>query len=227
MDRSSDPDFATFSELPRLWGQLDKVMKVYGSHTKYTIYNDEYGYITHPPNKGQFASPTTAAYYINWAEYLSWKTSRIASTMQYLLYDPPPSKLLPMGGFDSGLLTTNGRPKPSYDAYRLPVFLPVTTTSPGRNIEVWGCARPAPGISQDTHTPQSVQIQFAQGLHGAFRTVKTLQVTGSTGYFDTHMAFPGTGELRLAYTYPKQDSMLQSNALGATVYSRYVRVTVR
>ena len=74
-----------------------------------------------------FASPATAAYYINWAEYLSWKQPRIASTMQYLLYDPVLNGAVPGdGGFTSGLLFVNGKPKPGYAAYRLPLFLPVT-----------------------------------------------------------------------------------------------------
>jgi len=226
-DRSSDPDFATFSELPRMWGQLDKAVQVYGSHTRYSIYNDEYGYITHPPNKGQFASPTTAAYYINWAEYLSWKTHRIASTMQYLLYDPAPSKALPMGGFASGLLTTAGRQKPSYDSYRLPLFLPSTSARRGHGLEVWGSARPAPAISHDIHTAQFAQIQFASGAHGRFRTLKTVKITSSRGYFDTRVTFPATGTVRLAFTYPKADRLLPANALGATVYSRYAHVAVR
>jgi hypothetical protein len=208
-----------------MWSQLDAVQKVYGSHTKLSIYNDEYGYITHPPNKGQFVSPSTAAYYINWAEYLSWSTHRIGSTMQYLLYDPPHNPLLPQGGFASGLLFSSGRPKPSFDAYRLPLYLPVTSAGGGHSLEVWGCARPAPAISSDIHVTQSVQIQFARG-RGSFKTIKTVKITSSRGYFDTHVTFPGSGEVRLAWTYPSRDDRLPADALNATVHSRYVHVSV-
>jgi hypothetical protein len=219
-DRSNDPDFAAFSELPNMWAQLDHAQRVYGSHTKFSIYNDEFAYITHPPNKGRYVSPKTAAYYENWTEYLSWRSHRIASTAQYLLYDPPFSPLLPQGGFASGLLTTSGRKKPAYDAYRLPLYLPNTTARIGHSLEVWGCARPAPEFSRE-----SVQVQFAPG-HGSFKTIKTIKITSSRGYFDTRIKFPGSGEVRLAWAYPANDSQLPANVLGVTVYSRYARVTV-
>ena len=85
-------DYATFPELGNLAAPLDKANRAYGSSKKYAIYNDEYGYITNPPNndpKQRYVSPAKAADYINWAEYLSWKSPRIASYMQYLLKDPP------------------------------------------------------------------------------------------------------------------------------------------
>ena len=138
---SNDPDFTEFSELPRLASTLDPLIRIYGSPTRFPIYNNEYGYITDPPNNSSshFVSPATAATYINWAEYLSWRNSRIASTMQYLLYDPNPTKNVPeFGGFASGLIFYGGARKPGYNAYRLPLFLPVTSTRTGRSLEVWG-----------------------------------------------------------------------------------------
>jgi hypothetical protein len=56
-------------------------------------------------------------------------------------------------------------------------------------------------------------------------------VNSSRGYFDLHMAFPSSGSVRLAWTYPDDDAMLSQGdvdpAEGATVYSRTVRVTVK
>ena len=117
---STDPDYTEFSELPRLASMLDRIQRVYGSGTRFPIYNNEYGYITNPPNHeltalnptSKFVSPTTAAYYINWAEYLSWRNPRIASTMQYLLYDPNPRLAPEFGGFASGLIFYGGLRKP-------------------------------------------------------------------------------------------------------------------
>ena len=62
--------------------------------------------------------------------------------MQYLLGDPLPALSNDYGGFASGLIAFNGTPKPTYDAYRLPLYLPGNGTTGGR-LEVWGCARPA------------------------------------------------------------------------------------
>lgn len=232
---SNDPDFAEFSELPRLASTLDHLVRIYGSPTRFPIYNNEYGYITNPPNhsSSHFVSPATAATYINWAEYLSWRNSRIASTMQYLLYDPNPTKNVPeFGGFASGLIFYGGARKPAYNAYRLPLFLPVTSTRSGRSLEVWGDVRPAHFASLDTGgTPQQVQIQFQRGSRGPFTTLRTVTVTGPRGYFDLRLSFPASGTVRLAWSYPANDPLLTPSLATPgdpdTIYSRSVKVTVK
>jgi hypothetical protein len=238
---STDPDYTEFANLPRLISALDRIQRIYGSGKRFPIYNNEFGYITNPPNHeltalnptSKFVSPATAAYYINWAEYLSWRNPRIASTMQYLLYDPNPFKAPEYGGFASGLIFYGGKRKPGYDAYRLPLFLPTATArSAGRSLEVWGCLRPAHYARLDTGTPQQVQIQYQRGSHGAFKTLRTVTISSPRGYFDLHMRFPASGSVRLAWTYPEDDPMLtpglQLNPPEAdTVYSRTAQVTVK
>jgi hypothetical protein len=225
MDSSRDPNIAPFSRLANLERELDRLQQVYGSHQRFPIYDTEYGYITHPPNVKAYVSPATAAYYINWAEYLSWKQPRVASTMQYLLYDPPPAATNPGdGGFSSGLLFSNGRPKPAYAAYRLPLYLPVASARRGRALEVWGCVRPARYAILETGQPQSAQIQFAPRPGGAYVPVQTVTVSDpSDCYFDIRMTFAASGTVRLAYTYPAASPGVG----GTTVYSRTVTVTVR
>jgi len=230
---STDPDYVEFSELPRLAGILDRIQQIYGSGTRFPIYNNEYGYITNPPNNSSshFLSPATAATYINWAEYLSWRNPRIASTMQYLLYDPNPRNAPEFGGFASGLIFYGGGRKPGYNAYRMPVFLPVTSTRRGRSLEVWGCVRPAHFASLDTGgTPQQVRIQFQPGSRGAFTTLRTVTITSPRGYFDLRMAFPASGTVRLAWSYPANDPLLTPSLTTPgdpdTIYSRLVKVTV-
>jgi hypothetical protein len=224
-DISTDPDFASFPDIPNLERALDRVNRAYGSGTRYPIYNDEYGYITHPPASSDWVSPTTAAYYLNWAEYLSYRNPRVRSYMQYLLYDPPPVN--GNGGFASGLLTSRGVQKPTYSAYRLPLYMPVTSAKAGSNLEVWGDARPAHVAELDTTTAQSVQIQFQRGSRGAFTTINTVKITNSSGYFDIHMKFHASGTVRLIWTYPKVDIFLPIASLGATVFSRHVQITLR
>jgi hypothetical protein len=238
---STDPDYTEFANLPRFATALDRIQRIYGSGTRFPIYNNEYGYITNPPNRsltplnptGQFVSPSTAAYYLNWAEYLSWRNPRIASTMQYLLLDPNPREAPEYGGFASGLIFYGGVRKPAYDAYRLPLFLPNATAQTSRqSLEVWGCLRPAHYARIDSGTPQQVQIQFQRGSRGTFVTVRTVTISSSRGYFDLRIAFPASGSVRLAWTYPKQDPMLSPGLVGrplegSTVYSRTARVTVK
>ena len=236
---STDPDYTEFSELPRMASGLDRIQRMYGSGKRFPIYNNEYGYITNPPNgsvtrlnpHGQFVSPTTAAYYINWAEYISWRSSRIASTGQYLLVDPNPRTQPEFGGFASGLIFYSGRRKPAYDAYRLPLFLPVTSARRGHSLEVWGCVRPAHLARLDTGgVPQQVQIQFQRGSRGAFTTLRTVTATNVRGYIDLRVTFPASGSVRLAWSYPTTQQLASSSPTlplaGETVYSRTQKVTV-
>jgi hypothetical protein len=209
---ASDPDYADLPEVPRLGRALDRMQRVYGSGKQFPIYNTEYGYWTNPPNKYTPTSPDTAAFYINWAEYISWQDPRIKSTMQYLLVDPP------RDNFASGLMFKNHKKKSVYYAYRLPVFLPVTNLRAGRSAEVWGCARPADFAGIDMPGQgQSVEIQFKPRSGGSFQTRRKVTASSSC-YFDVRMVFPGSGTVRLAWTYPQT---------GVQAFSRPVSITVR
>lgn len=243
---SGDPSYTDFSELPRMAQTLDRIQRVYHSGKRFSIWNTEYGYITDPPNAGQpvggcrchYVSPDLAGYYLNWAEYLSWHNPRIASTMQYLLYDPNPTVGTPeYGGFASGLIyyptVMGGQAKSSYYDFRLPVFMPRTTAGAGKTLEVWGDVRPAPFAAQDVRQAQYAQIQFSPGSSNSWRTVRTFKVTDPHGYFDTHIAFPSSGQVRVAYTYPALDLGLYPPAGGGyteplvpPVNSRSVGITI-
>jgi hypothetical protein len=217
-----DPDFAAFPDLGNLEKVLDKVNTIYGSHKKYSIYNDEYAYITRPPQRAPYVSPAVAAYYINWAEYLSYKSSRIVSYMQYLLDDPAPTAG-PYSGFASGLYTYKGKPKATLPAYEVPVYMPKTKFSASQAVELWGEARPAHFMNLDSHQGQKVAIQLQPRGHGAFQTVKTVT---ANGYFDIHQAFASSGNVRLSYTYPATDPFLPVGVAGTTIDSRSVAIKV-
>ena len=216
---------------------LDRVVRIYGSRTRYSIYNNEYGYITNPPNhsSSHFVSPATAATYINWAEYLSWRNSRIASTMQYLLWDPNPTVNVPeFGGFASGLVFYGGAPKPGLR--RLPpAAVPAGHLDASRalSLEVWGGVRPAHYASLDTHgTPQQVQIQFQRGSSGAFTTLRTV-----TDHELARLLRPAPdvprerhGQARVVVSDERPVAHAEpcsSPGSADTVYSRTVKVTVK
>jgi hypothetical protein len=229
---TTNPDTVEFSQIPHLTNALDRIQHAYGSSTKLGVYITEYGYITHPPNVGTaFLSPERAGSYLNWSEYLVWRNPRIASTMQYQLFDPPfgPS-LFGEGGFATGLVSSTGKPKATFYAYRMPIWMPVTHTSSGSGLEVWGCARPAPYAYGDTHQPQYVRIQLQRGSIGLFRTVRTVRLAPKTGcYFDVRVKFPAGGTVRLAWSYPPGDARLADNQLTprqSTIYSRPVPITI-
>jgi hypothetical protein len=203
--RTGDAGFADLPVLPRFERILDRLQRIYGSRNHMGIWSTEYGYQTTPPSPRHAISPAKAAVWINWAEYLSYKQRRIQSYAQYLLRDVPGS------AFASGLELPNGSPKATYAAYRMPIYLPTTSTRRGRSIEVWGCVRPAHTVSG----AQQVKIQF--GKPGRFRTVKTVTIRNRRGYFDIKMSFTGSGFVRTSWTPSR----------GATVTSRLVHLMVR
>src|SRR5437764_649179 len=237
-----DPDYSSLGEIGNLERALDRLQRAYGSNTRFPIWNTEFGYLTTLPKHDNQIEPgghrypwvtqSTAAYYLNWAEYISWRDPRLVSFFQYLLRDPLPSlKSNDWGGFASGLLNYNGSKKPTYDAWRLPLYLPVTSAAKGRSLEVWGCARPAVYAALDTGQAQAVQIQFRPSGQRAFSTVQTVALphASSGGYFDVRVRFASSGSVRLRWDYPSADSSLPySDPLNPrTVYSRQMAITLR
>ena len=86
---SIEPDYADLPALPNLERTLDRLQGLYGSSEHFPLYSTEFGYQTNPPEKiARAVSVSTAALYLNWAEYISWRDPRIRSYDQYLLSDP-------------------------------------------------------------------------------------------------------------------------------------------
>ena len=211
-----EPDFAELAAMPKLISVLDALQNVYGSHTRFPVYSTEFGYITTPPaTQGGSVSPALASKYLNWSEYITWHNTRLASYDQYLLTDPVLPGVKAYTGFATGLYFPDGKPKPTLDAYRMPLYLPVAATASGHPLEVWGAVRPAAYAKRISHHAQSVEIQFQPGSSGAFTTVKTVPITDPYGYFDVRVTFSGSGSVRLRWEYPG----------GPEVFSRTVAVT--
>jgi hypothetical protein len=207
----NEPDYADFATLGNLAETLDRAQRAYGSATHFPIWSTEFGYKTDPPLALQ-ASPRLAASLLNWSEYLSWRNPRLRSYDQYLLSDPPPTST---SLFVTGLEFAGGRPKATFFAYRMPLYLPKTSFASGQAIEVWGCVRPARFARLATHRPQRVRIQFRPAGRRRFATVATVALTDPYGYFDVEHTFAGAGAVRTAWSDPH----------GAEIFSRTVRLT--
>ena len=196
--RSSDKDFAVLADTPRLTSTLDRSVRAYGSKRKLPIWLTEYGYQTKPPDPFG-VSPSTQAAYLNEAEYIAYRTSRIRSWSQFLLVDDgpiasePPSSPLYWGTFQTGLVGLDGKRKPAYDAYRLPIFVPSPRNRSGR-FTVWGGARSASNGSRPR-----VAIQYRRSGARSFAALKSVKVKNARGYFVATVRLPASGQLRLAF----------------------------
>ena len=201
----NEPDYADLPKLPSLEATLDGAQAAYGSSTRFPIYDTEFGYQTNPPEKiARAITPEVAAYYMNWAEYISWSNPRVASWDQYLLTDPPqPSN------FDTGLEFTNETPKePMYDAFRIPLYLPQAKGKQGQSLEVWGCVRPARFAMLVSKAPQVASIQFKPSSDDAFKTIQRVTITDDYGYFTASVKFPSSGWVRIAWSEPGSGQVL-------------------
>jgi hypothetical protein len=203
-----NPNGVAFPQIPNMINTLDRANRAYGSRKAMTVYNTEYAY------QNGYVSPENGAKFINWGEYLSYKNPRIGSYDQYELTDSS-------GFFPTGLVSTNGKLKPSFFAYRMPVWLPSTSVRRGKTLEVWGAARPAPFARRATGKAQFAYIQ----LNG--RTVKAVKITNGRGYFDVRVKFPRSGQVRIAYQYPNTPSMADPLDPSQLVYSRTTGITIR
>ena len=190
--------FVPLSDLSRLEDSLDSIFRSYGVNRRLPIYLTEYGYITDPPNPDRGVSPQTQALYLNQAEYMAWRDPRVRTLNQFLLYDFPPNRHVPVGsGFQTGLLFADGAPKPSLEAYRLPIFLPHPVLGPGNTVFVWAMLRDAPQGSA-----QRAQVQWRASGAGRYRTIQTVVAADRSEVLSATVRLPGPGELRIQWRPP-------------------------
>jgi hypothetical protein len=212
--KKSNPYYADFGSIARLETTLDKFQKVYASGKKFPIWNTEFGYWTNPPKpvaqvgKVEAVPPATAAYYMNWAEYLSYKNPRIASYDQYMLIDTVGNS------WTEGLLNNASKQKPTWDALQTPLYMPTTTGSPSKALTVWGGVRPA--VLQTGSLKPEAEIQFQAKGKGAYKTLKTLKITNKSGYFQVTQKFPSSGNVRIAWSTPSTVAHTSTTATSTT-----------
>jgi hypothetical protein len=196
---SPNRNWVPIDDIGRLENGLDRALGAWSVHRKLPIYFTEYGYATKPPNPFQVVTPAEQAAYLNQADYMAWKNSRVLSVAQFELYDSPPNPLYKKGThgywdtFQTGLLFQNGTPKPAFAAYRMPIWIPSAHFHAGSSVEVWGQLRPADGGAGAT-----AQVRW-RGATGAFRTLGTVSTQGTEGYFTTHVKPPGTGVIQIRW----------------------------
>lgn len=112
------------------------------------IYMTEFGFQSSPPNPfGDALSLSRQAAAINEADRLFFADPRVRAVAQYELFDVGDP-----GEFNTGLRFADGRHKPSYAAYRMPL---VVTKLDAKRVEIWGQVRPASGRVRVTVTNAS------------------------------------------------------------------------
>jgi hypothetical protein len=170
--------------LSRLSRALDLAARAHAIPKRVPIYLTEFG-VQSKPNRQLGVPVAVQAEYDAIAERIAWSNARVAAFSQYLLRDDPlggaPGASVRGGtvGFQTGLEYVNGKPKPLYAAWPVPL-----TVSKGRGgYSLWGLVRPALG-------PTKVTILVRPRGSARYRTLKTV-TTNSLGYWTLRSSVAG------------------------------------
>ncbi len=164
------PDDVTIGVLSRLTKALDRARSAGALTSRLPIHLTEFG-IQSTPDTIQGVSLAKQVEYRAIAEKIAYDNTRVTSFSQYLLRDSDPTGPKQYGGFESGLRFADGRPKPSLQAFRLPLAV----RRNGSRAAVWGLVRPATGVT-------SVTITYANKGSSRFLALRTVK-TDARGYF--------------------------------------------
>jgi hypothetical protein len=142
--RPRNPENVTIGVLPRLTRALDRAARARAIKRHLRLYLTEFGIQSYPdPFIG--VSLTRQAEYRSMAEQIAYRNPRVRMFSQYLMRDDQPrpgSEYARYSGFESGLRRADGRTKPSYSAYRVPLVVRRTSRS---RVHLWGLVRPHSG----------------------------------------------------------------------------------
>jgi hypothetical protein len=185
--RPPNPDDVTIGVIGRLIGALDLAARAGALRPGLPIYLTEFG-VQSKPNRFLGVSPATQAEDAAIAEKLAWSNGRVAAFSQYLLRDDPlggpPGSSVRGGfvGFQTGVEYHDGRAKPLY--YAWPVPLVVTHLGRGgHHFSLWGLIRPAAAATSAT-------VLVRERGARRYRKLATVQ-TNSLGYWSARSSVAG------------------------------------
>ena len=159
----------TISAPGRLRRVLDAAARARRIPRRLPVYYTEFGFQTNPPDRIFGVRVALQPAYLNQSDWMAYRDRRVRGVGQYKLVDDAP-----LPSFQSGLRFGDGRRKPGYAAYQLPIWV----SRRGARLRVYGQVRPAAN-----GTPQRVRIQVRPPHGGAFATVRTVTVRSRRGQF--------------------------------------------
>jgi hypothetical protein len=133
----------------------------------------EFGFQTNPPDGLFGVSLAKQAAWINESDFIAWHDPRVRAVAQYEMRDEAS-----LAAFQTGLRFNDGRAKPSWAAYRLPLWV----ATRGSRLLVWGQLRAAADGAVE-----QVDIQNRPRAGGAFTSVRTLRVTSRKGFLNVKL----------------------------------------
>ena len=191
-------DSVPLANIRRLTRALDRTLRAWGKRRRWDVWITEYGYQTAPdPYVGvPFARQ---GLWFNWAEHIAYRNPRVASMAQFLLTDDQPDSSFRSDDprhwrtWQSGLLDSNGKPKPALVDYAFPLRVTPARARSGLPLTVFGAARPAA-----MGAPLLARIQL-KAESGDWVTLREMWVENPRGYLETQVVPPSSGDLRIVW----------------------------
>jgi hypothetical protein len=181
----------TIGVLSRLTRALDRAARAGRISKHMPIWLTEFG-IQSKPDPLLGVSLARQAEFQAISERIAYDNPRVVSFSQYLLRDDLPRsgpRLARYGGFESGLRTAAGKPKPSMQSFRLPL----AAKRRGSRVSLWGLVRPATG--------RTTAVVLVANRHKKFHRLRTV-TTNARGYFRLRTGYSKGRRFRLQWTAP-------------------------
>ena len=185
---SRQPDDVRIADLDRLDRLLGQLRRRGRTARRLPIYITEFGYETNPPDPTRGVSLAKQVAYLAQGAFLAWRSPRVKMHAQFLLRDLPANPLIAATSprrwhdYQSGLIEVGGRPKPAFEAFKLPLW----GRSARRGVFLFGQVRPGSGRQQ-------VRIER---LGPAGWQAAGAAVTDGSGYFTTTVRRSAPGAYR-------------------------------
>jgi hypothetical protein len=185
------PNDVTIGSLSRLRTALDRAGRVRALPRGLPIWLTEFG-VQSEPDPFLGVSYAKQAEYRSISEYYGYRQSRVRAFSQYLMRDDAPrggSASQRWSGFESGLRTSDGKAKPAYEAFRLPLM----AKRRSHDVYLWGLVR-------EHGAAETVTIDYRNRGSGTWRRLKSDR-TDSRGYWSTTTSDRGRS-YRVRWTAP-------------------------
>ncbi|MEX2193991.1 MAG: cellulase family glycosylhydrolase [Thermoleophilaceae bacterium] len=195
--RSRNRDDAAIADHERVFGVLDSLTSqgriLSMQKPLMDIYYTEFGYQTDPPDPHEGISRKRQDDYLQEAAFMTWQQPRVRGNTQFRLTDGE----LRRGErgraryfeIQSGLLSSRGRPKPSYYNFFDPFWIENTRPRAGEPVLFWGQVRPGGS--------QSYVLEY-RPRRGEPWVAQFDSMTNEAGYFTSQFA-PASGEYRFRW----------------------------
>jgi hypothetical protein len=189
--KPSSPDSVTIGALERLVRALDRAARAGVVRPRLPIFLTEFG-VESRPDLVSGVTLARQAQELAIAERMAFANPRVRAFSQYLLRDDPPVEGVPEAqrfpGFETGLRFSDGREKPSYAGF----LLPLAVKQFGASDVLWGRVRPAPAV-----TAVTLERNRGRGWR-AFRT----QTTNPSGVYGLRVPHRARQRYRVRWTAP-------------------------